>query len=238
MSEIAEQRRFYDDRWASFVYPGHLELDRVSKVVELMRNVRNYDRICDLGCGAGWIAGILGHFGKTLGVDLSDVTQARARFPSCEFISENILEWQHPQQAFDLVISSEVIEHIPFVLQDKYLKIAFDLLAPGGSMILTTPNKWTMDAIPGGGRAWSNQPIEDWLDKRALVQALDKAGFNLRRCTSTTLGIGNIGAHRVVNSPRIIKTLEKLCLEDAWRSGALAMGFGLHIAVLAEKPIA
>src|SRR5688572_19466148 len=189
MAEIPEQRQFYDERWASFQYPGHLEVERISKVIELLCYVRRFERICDLGCGAGWISGVLGHFGKTLGVDLSDVERARARFPNCEFISENILEWQHPREAFDVVVSGEVIEHIPYSSQGDYLRICFDLLKPGGSLILTTPNKRTMDAIPGGGRTWSNQPIEDWLDKRQLVRLLERAGFEIKRTSSITLGI-------------------------------------------------
>jgi len=236
MTAITEQRRFYDDRWASFEYPGHLELERVSKVIDLMNYVKSFDRICDLGCGAGWIAGVLGHFGKTLGVDLSDVERARVRFPNCEFISANILEWQHPREAFDLVVSSEVIEHIPFHLQNEYLKIAYNLLAPGGNLILTTPNKKTMDAIPGGGRTWSNQPIEDWLDKRSLLQRLEQVGFISKRWTSITLGIGNMGIHRVVNSRKLNQLLESFGLVDAWRALALRFDYGIHLAILAEKP--
>ncbi|MCC6531340.1 MAG: methyltransferase domain-containing protein [Burkholderiales bacterium] len=236
MTAISEQRQFYDERWAAFTYPGHLELDRVSKVIDLMRHVRTFARICDLGCGAGWISGILSHFGKTVGVDLSDLERARARFPNCMFISANILEWEYPRAAFDLVVSSEVIEHIPYPMQRKYLEIAYGLLAPGGALILTTPNRKTMDAIPGGGRTWSNQPIEDWLDKHGLNALLHGVGFQLKRSTSVTLGIGNMGMHRFVNSPKLNVALQRAGLVDAWRRLALALDFGVHLAVLAEKP--
>jgi SAM-dependent methyltransferase len=235
MAELGEQRRFYDERWASFQYPGRLEVERVSAVIEMMCHTSSFARICDLGCGAGWITGILGHFGKTLGIDLSDVERARARFPNCEFISENILEWQHPRAAFDLVVSAEVIEHIPFARQADYLRICHDLLGPGGSLILTTPNKSTMDAIPGGGRAWSNQPIEDWLGRRDLDRLLARTGFRVKRRTSVTLGVGNRGAHRLVNSEKLNRMLERVGLFDAWRALALRKDFGLHLVVLAEK---
>lgn len=235
MNDIAEQRRFYDDRWAGFSYPGHLELDRVSKVIELMRYAKSFERICDLGCGAGWIAGVLGHFGRTLGVDLSDVERARQRFPNCEFVSANILEWEYPRSSFTLVVSGEVIEHIPYGRQMEYLKICHGLLEPGGSLILTTPNKRTMDAIPGGGRTWSNQPIEDWLDMAALLAMLRRTGFRVRKTSSTTLGIGNKGLHRIVNSPKLTHLLDGMGALDMWQALALRLGFGLHLAVVAEK---
>jgi SAM-dependent methyltransferase len=236
MIGIGEQQRFYDERWGSFVFPGHLELERASTLIDLMRYVKSYDRICDLGCGSGWISGVLGHFGRTLGVDLSDVARARARFPNCEFLSENILDWQHPKAMFDLLISSEVIEHIPYNVQSNYTKICYDLLKPGGSLILTTPNKKTMDAIPGGGRTWSDQPIEDWLDRQSLFSLLERTGFRIRRKTSITLGIGNMGIHRVVNSVKLSRFLARFGLVDMWRALALSLDFGLHLAVLAEKP--
>ena len=238
MSEISEQKQFYNERWASFEYPGHLELERTSKVIDLVCFVKSFKRICDLGCGSGWIAGVLGHFGKTVGVDLADLDRARARFANCHFISANILEWQYEGSAFDLVVSSEVIEHIPYPLQSKYLKICFELLEPGGSLILTTPNKKTMDAILGGGRTWSDQPIEDWLDKQRLLRLLVAAGFRVRRSTSMTLGIGNMGMHRIVNSVKLMRCLEAIGMDDVWRSLVLRFNYGLHLAILAEKPIA
>ena len=236
MNEIKEQREFYNERWASFEYPGHLELDRTSKVIDLMRYVKYFNNICDLGCGAGWIAGILGHFGKTLGVDLSNVDRARVRFPNCEFISANILEWKYPKAEFDLVVSAEVVEHFPYPLQSEYIRICFEILKPGGSMILTTPNKKTMDAIPGGGRTWSNQPIEDWLDSRNLIRLLTANGFQVKRRSSITLGIGNMGFYRFVNSVRFNRIIEKLGMLDAWHAIVLKFEFGLHLAVVAEKP--
>jgi SAM-dependent methyltransferase len=237
MAGITEQRRFYDARFASFDYPSRLELERASAVIDLMRHVTSYTRICDLGCGSGWMAGVLSHFGQTVGVELSNVQRAQARFPNCEFISADILEWDHPSEAFDLVVSVEVIEHIPFPAQSTYLRIAHDLLQPGGHLILTTPIRKTMNAIPGGGRTWSNQPIEDWLDKAALVALLRGAGFEVKRSTSLVLGVGNMGVHRVVNSPKLNRVLKTIGLSGLWQRAALKLNYGLHLAVLAEKPM-
>lgn len=68
MPEITEQRRYYDERWAPFDYPDELELARVSVILQMMRRVGHYRKVCDLGCGSGWIAGILGHFATALGM--------------------------------------------------------------------------------------------------------------------------------------------------------------------------
>lgn len=235
MISLEGQQQFYDERWAGFTFPGHLELERISKIIELMQHAGRYDDICDLGCGAGWISGVLGHFGRTTGIDLSDVTRAKQRFANCEFISANILEWKHPIEAFDLVVSAEVIEHIPYGRQRDYIQVCHDLLRAGGSLIVTTPNKSTMNSIPSGGRSWSNQPIEDWLDRAELLRLLEDNGFRVCRADTVTLGIGNLGLHRIVNSPKLNRWTDLIGLQPTWRAAALRLGFGLHLAMLAKK---
>ena len=236
-NSITDQRQYYDTRWAAFEYPNDLEIGRLSEILGLLSQVQRFRRICDLGCGSGWLAGILGHLAPTVGVDLGDVSRAKERYPHCEFLSADILNWDHPQAAFDLVVSSEVLEHIPYGSQEKYLQIAYRVLEPGGSFILTTPNKATMDAMPGGGRSYSNQPIEDWVDRQRLTQLLNGVGFSVAHTTSFPLGFGQLGRHRLMNSVKLQTMLGGLGLREAWRRYALQSDFGLHLAVLARKSV-
>ena len=232
---ITDQRQYYNARWAAFQYPDALEVVRLHEMLGLLCRIERVRKICDLGCGSGWLAGILGHLAPTVGVDLGDVSRAKERYPHCEFVSADILNWDHPQAAFDLVVSSEVLEHIPYNGQSRYLQIACDLLEPGGSLILTTPNKATMDAMPGGGRTYSNQPIEDWVDRERLTRLLMDAGFSVTHATSFPLGFGQLGKHRMVNSVKLQRLLGALGLGETWRRYALRSDFGLHLAVLARK---
>ena len=99
-------------------------------------------KIADLGCGNGYMAGQLVSLGHTVcAVDSSEtgISIAKQAYPSVDFhclsLYENIATLIGND--FDIVISSEVIEH----LYDPrtFLKNASSILKPGGTLILTTP---------------------------------------------------------------------------------------------------
>jgi SAM-dependent methyltransferase len=103
--------------------------------------------ICDLGCGNGYLAGELGKRGfDVLGIDASDTyldfARQRNSSPQVSFmkglISQELahqLRSTHPP--FDLVVSSDVIEHIYDPLE--FLHAAFAILRPGGIAVIGTP---------------------------------------------------------------------------------------------------
>lgn len=101
-------------------------------------------RICELGCGNGYLSGLLGERGfDVLGVDASEsgVEIAKEQHASTAvFLCRSIepgLAAELGRARFDVVVSSEVIEHLyrPGDLVD----LAFDVLRPGGLLVLTTP---------------------------------------------------------------------------------------------------
>ncbi len=235
--EVAEQCSYYTRRWRKFEYANHPETVRMAAVLDYLVDVRlpEHAKIFDLGCGAGWATSILGSFGETLGIDISDVTAARERYSHCRFESANILEWEPPLGICDLVVSLEVLEHVETNEQRVYLRKAYDLLKPGGHLILTTPNKKAMEAIPGGGRSYSDQPIENWLDPKELRAILRETGFQVKSLGSVLLGIACLGSFRLVNSSKWNRLLEGIGLGGAWRAGACRMNRGLHLTALARK---
>jgi SAM-dependent methyltransferase len=236
--DLAQQEGYYTTRWNQFEHANVLDLARITAVLETLQRVafRTPPSICDLGCGAGWATSILGHFGPTTGVDLSDTTLASERYPNASFLSANILEWDGPKNAFDVVVSIEVIEHIERPLQAKYVRIAHDLLKPGGHFILTTPNARTMRAFAKGGREWSNQPLEEWLTASELRDVL-ATSFDVRDIRSFIHGLGSRGSYRLVNSPKVASVFGAFGLRDAWKSLALRRMYGLHLVAHAQKPL-
>jgi SAM-dependent methyltransferase len=234
VTDIELQRRFYNDKWASFTHTNAYELRRMAKVLEYLCEVPQRGDICDLGCGAGWTTAILGHFGRALGVELSDVERQREQYGHCEFVSADVLRWDYPDGMFDVVVSIEVLEHIPYLTQATYLRVAHRLLKPGGYLILTTPNKQTMEAMLDP-RAWTNQPVEDWLSMDELLLLLKETGFEVLRKSSLILGEGRKGRYRVANSYKLGRIATSLGLLDRWQRILLALNYGLHLAVLARK---
>jgi 2-polyprenyl-3-methyl-5-hydroxy-6-metoxy-1,4-benzoquinol methylase len=96
--------------------------------------------ICDLGCGNGHIAGRLASLGyEVTGIDASrsGISIAQQTYPEVNFVEALINRELTGFQGFDLVISSDVIEHL--YRPSDLLEPAFSLLKPGGHLLLGTP---------------------------------------------------------------------------------------------------
>jgi 2-polyprenyl-3-methyl-5-hydroxy-6-metoxy-1,4-benzoquinol methylase len=237
LPNIDAQIAYYNSRWSGYRFGNFLELERCAAILDRLVATRlSFNpRICDLGCGSGWLAGILGIFGETTGVDLSDVAARAAseRFPHVRFEAANIFEWRHSLAYFDVVVSQEVIEHVED--QARYLQIANDLLKPGGYLIITTPNAKAFHAAPlAKQKAWSNQPIENWVDARQL-ECLLSLCFRDIEITTIVPSFADSGFHRVANSFKVQRLLDAFGLGKIWRALMYRCGYGLHLVALARK---
>jgi 2-polyprenyl-3-methyl-5-hydroxy-6-metoxy-1,4-benzoquinol methylase len=232
---IKAHQEYYTEKWNEFSYCNKLDMARACEVIgEIQRRAPPNPKICDLGCGAGWLTAVLGVFGPTLGVDLSNVSAAQARFPHCQFLTTDAVHWDLPESEFDVVISQEVIEHIPYPLQPQFVEQAAKLLKPGGLLILTTPNAKTLRAMPEGGKSWTNQPVEDWLDRNQLKTLLE-AQFSVESIRSFILGLGNQGAYRMANSVKVNTLIKNFGLRSPWESALCQLDFGLHFIAVGRK---
>jgi 2-polyprenyl-3-methyl-5-hydroxy-6-metoxy-1,4-benzoquinol methylase len=111
--------------------------------LELVKNLKQVKTICDLGCGNGYITGRLASLGyEVTGIDASNTGLALARktYPQVEFIGDLIDEGLGNRTGlnnFDLVISSDVIEHL--YRPANLLECAVSILKPGGQLLVGTP---------------------------------------------------------------------------------------------------
>lgn len=229
---------FYNHRWIEFAYANANKLTRCPAILDAIRLTKlNVPCILDLGCGTGWLSAIIGLFGPTIGVGLSDVAIkfAKVRFPHMQYRQANIFEWQVPKEAFDIVVSQEVIEHVEN--QAGYLQVAYEALHPKGYLILTTPKKKTMLAMPDEQREnWSGQPIENWLSIKELTSLIAR-GFSILQVRTVIPGLGHKGSYRFFNSTRLEKIIEQIGAEQAYDRLRSALGLGLHIVVIARKRV-
>jgi 2-polyprenyl-3-methyl-5-hydroxy-6-metoxy-1,4-benzoquinol methylase len=189
----AKEEEYYRELWSreswGSVTPNPDEKARSEKIVSLIREYvlpaagDRRLRILDLGCGRGWLTNILSALGEVVGIDpvSAGVERARALFPNIEFRCLESAELQSSLglESFDLVVSSEVIEHVDRAEQPAFLTGIFSLLVPGGFAVLTTPRgemqeRWARCQT-------EEQPREEWLMARDLRRLAEEAGFNVRR---------------------------------------------------------
>lgn len=126
--------------------------------------------ILDLGCGRGWLSKLLSYHGKIIAIDPIDdvIKHAKTMFPDIPFqtgTTDTLLN-QGMENSFDLLVCSEVFEHIPDHHKSDFVRKLKKLVKNKGFVILTTPRKemqaeWTRFNNPG-------QPVEDWMDEQGI----------------------------------------------------------------------
>ena len=107
--------------------------------VDLVKKLDGVQSICDLGSGNGHITGRLAALGyHVTGVDASasGIQIAQRAYPGVEFVHA-LVDRDLNLGQFDLVISSDVIEHL--YRPSDLLEAAITQLKPGGQILLGTP---------------------------------------------------------------------------------------------------
>lgn len=130
-------------------------------------------RVLDYGCGSGYgIASLAELAGEVHGVDVADeaIGYARRHYQRSNLNFE-LVEVGKPlpfaDTTFDVVLSFQVLEHIRDT--DRYLSEVRRVLAPGGYLLLVTPDR-TNRLLPMQ-RPWNRWHVDEY-DERTLQGAL------------------------------------------------------------------
>ncbi len=135
------------DIYSDYHYDKSGKIDSHSYISSALRKatreVADNARVVDLGCGDGGIlADLKRKEWRACGIDLSSsgILEARRKYPEIEFHQRGFdasLVVELGVGEFDLVISTEVIEHL--YAPRELARAAFQLLKPGGIFVVTTP---------------------------------------------------------------------------------------------------
>jgi SAM-dependent methyltransferase len=103
-------------------------------------------RVLDCGSGTGYSLAFLAGArpgARYLGIDLEPaaVRYARRRYPALTLAAMDGLRLGLRSAAVDVVLSFEVLEHLEPGQQVAYLQEAARVLRPGGTLVLSTPNR-------------------------------------------------------------------------------------------------
>ena len=155
--------------------------------------------ILDLGCGPGYLLRHLharvGGRRPLVGADFSPKTIERASRlcdglePPPAFRVVDGYPTPFADGSFDAIYSVEVVEHLPDDILDAMLDDAYRLLAPGGMLVITTPNDEELEllhtccpACESTFHIW--QHVRAW-NRDTLGATLSRKGFQPGRVVAT-----------------------------------------------------
>jgi dolichol-phosphate mannosyltransferase len=167
---------------------------------------RGADRILDIGCGSSVIIQSLNN---AVGMD---VNQGKLRFLrryGIPLLRGSAFALPFRDSAFDCVISSQVIEHLPY--EESLFSEMWRVLTPGGTLIVGTPDYSTRGwriiepiyghLIPGGYR---DEHITHYT-RESLTRILSRHGFVAEQ-SAYVLGSELIMRWRKPSNPAITQT--------------------------------
>jgi 2-polyprenyl-6-hydroxyphenyl methylase/3-demethylubiquinone-9 3-methyltransferase len=176
---------------------------RRSNIILNQLNIQPIDKVLDAGCGRGFYSQTIStYFPKiqlhSIDINRKYLTLAKKRIKqdNIKFKAASITNLPYPNNYFDKIIASEVLEHI--VKEKKAIKEIYRTLKPGGICMISVPNanypflwdplNWTLEKL-----LHSHVPPHIWwlagiwadhqrlYSKKELVAKLKNAGFKIKK---------------------------------------------------------
>ena len=148
---------------------------------DLLRGNLKNKLLLDAGCGTGWFsreAKKRGAIVVSLDLGIALLNQVKRKCETIKVVGDT-LQFPFREGSFDIVISTEVIEHT--VDPKKAVLEIFRVIKPGGTVVLTTPNRfwyfsiWIANLI----RLRPYQGYENWASWSMLKKWFLEAGFTI-----------------------------------------------------------
>ncbi|MFP8879926.1 MAG: class I SAM-dependent methyltransferase [Myxococcota bacterium] len=178
------------------------------------RELRSVDRVLEVGCGAGYGATQLSdHAAQFVGLDVDPgvVEQASDAYASdaCEFRIYDGVRIPFDDASFDVAVSFQVVEHVSDDL-GLIAEIA-RVLAPGGVLYLTTPNRLTR--VDPGRKPWNRYHLREYTPAE-LAALMHTAFADVRMLGVRATDVVEKIEHERLRSIRKIASIDVLGLRD------------------------
>lgn len=201
VDEVSQESLYsYQEKWQTLsredAYP-ELNAGRYRGLLsDLSRRVKG-KRLLDVGCGKGHFVFRAQEAGwDSLGIEVTDAAVSVAQRFESPVIKQDFLEMKGRE--FDVVSMFELVEHLEE--PRKFLAKAQEVLAPGGMLFVTTPNRVSLDARLAGSKWRAYDPEHLVLfSPPQLASLIRDEGFEIVKLATRNL------------SPSLIKqaTIEK-----------------------------
>lgn len=237
-------RRIYEAEETHFWYRG---MQSVSAA--LLGSRMHADlRLLDAGCGTGGFLRFLsdsGRFSSAAGADIASaaIELARMRIPEADLRVAPLHELPFEENTFDLVVTNDVLQHVPEADVEASLGELRRVLTAGGTLFVRT-----------NGSRRLRRERDDWraYDAGTLRRVLDDAGFGVERLTHANAVLSLLAAARgrVPHAPseerhgiptkrpgRLVSTVGGLALatEASWVRRGHSFPFGHTLLAIAQR---
>ena len=139
--------------------------------------------LLDVGCGTGWFSASACKWGaRVTSLDLGERLLSKvAKKCDSDRIVGNILELPFRDQAFDIVVCSEVIEHT--ANPPRALEELQRVLRTGGILALTTPNRLWKFAIyiANALKVRPYEGLENWTSWSSMRKNMKESSLDIER---------------------------------------------------------
>ena len=139
-------RDFYTEFEAKFRGGRELVKKRLMAYVSIIENLHETTKVkaaLDLGCGRGeWLEILIENGFEPTGVDINEYMLNDCRVKGFNVINTDAFTYLKslPESSVAIISAFHFVEHINFEELHKYLEEIYRVLAPGGLILLETPN--------------------------------------------------------------------------------------------------
>jgi SAM-dependent methyltransferase len=185
-------------------------------------------RALEIGFGAGvYLRALANHYKEVVGTDLNQsrvehVGARTADVPNLCVLIDDITDSHLPAHNFDLVLCSEVLEHVPY--PGRAIAGIRRVLAPGGLLVVSTPQRHSLMELackvafmPGiidlvrlvYGEAVFETGHISLMTERQMKHALESAGFHISQQFKSGLYLPLVAEFAGISGMRFERWLEE-----------------------------
>jgi len=132
-----------------------------AKKILLLRGVKDFGVLLDIGCGKGIISNSFAKDGAfIIGIDPnSELIKEAMKFEFCKFIIQDGTKLAFDNNKFDIIIINDVLEHVPYEKAGKLLLEARRVMKSDGLIYVSIMNRWQIQ------EPHSRIPLLTWLPR-------------------------------------------------------------------------
>jgi 2-polyprenyl-3-methyl-5-hydroxy-6-metoxy-1,4-benzoquinol methylase len=173
----------YRSNYYFFARPAGVELERIGGAYR--RTISHLPaagpRLLEVGSAKGYMLALLRRLGwRVTGVEIADsAAEHSRRVLGVDVFTGTLEEFRRRMsRTFDVVLAQDVLEHVPD--PHGFLQALYESVAPGGRVIIDTPNVGGRSVSVVGERWRGFNPFHIYLfDRDTLTQAVSNAGFTV-----------------------------------------------------------